>query len=216
MRALRTILFSIAAVAACSMAAAGDRIAIGFKAGTYGAGIDLTGRIIDWFSLRGTVNAVNTSRSYAETDVNYDADVRVGGYGLIADFHPLMGNFRISAGLLRNRNAIDLTAVPTQDVTIGNNTYPPALVGELDGAIRFKKNTPYIGIGYGSAAKSGLPVKFLLDVGVVQQGAGTASIVSSSGLVAPSDLRAEEAKIEDQIKSYKLWPVIALGLSIRL
>ncbi len=216
MRTLRALVCSVAVIAACSAASAGDRLGIGIKGGTYGVGLDLTGRIVDWFSLRGTVNAVNASRSYSETDVDYDADVKLGGYGVIADFHPLKNNFRISAGFLRNRNAIDLIAVPTSDVTIGGNTYPPALVGELDGSIRFKKNTPYIGVGYGNAAKSGHRVRFLLDVGVVHQGSGQATVTSSSGLVAPSDLRAEEAKIEDQIKNYKLWPVIALGISIRI
>jgi len=216
MKTARAMICSAAVLAACSLAAAGDRLGIGIKGGTYGVGVDLTGRIVDWFSLRGTVNAIDASRSYSETDVDYDADVELGGYGLLADFHPLRNNFRISAGFLRNRNAIDLTAVPTADVTIGDNTYPAALVGELDGSIRFKKNTPYVGVGYGSAAKSGHRVKFVLDVGVVQQGSGKASMTSSSGLVAPSDLRAEEAKIEDQIKNYKLWPVIALGLSIRI
>jgi hypothetical protein len=203
-------------MAVCSVAMAGDRVGIGIKGGTYGIGVDVTGHIVSWFNLRGTINAFDLSKSYSETDVNYDADVKLGGYGVFADFHPLGRNFRISAGFLRNRNSIDLTAVPTQDVTIGGTTYTPAEVGQLDGSIRFNRSTPYLGIGYGNAAKGLLRVKFLLDVGVVRQGAGTASITSSSGLVAPGDLRAEEVKIDDQIKDYKLWPVIALGLSIRI
>ncbi len=216
MRIGRAILVSFMVVAACSSVSAGDRVGIGIKGGTYGVGLDLTGRIVDWFSLRATVNAIDVSQSYSETDVDYDADVRLGGYGLLLDFHPLKNNFRISAGFLRNRNQIDLTATPTQVVIIGDTSYPPILVGRLDGSIRFKENTPYLGVGYGNAAKSGHRVRFLLDVGVVQQGAGTASLSSSAGLVSPDDLREEEDKIEAAIESYKLWPLIALGVSIRI
>lgn len=216
MRTGRAIICSLAMAAACSLATAGDRVAIGIKGGTYGIGVDVTGRILDWFSIRGTVNAIDVSQSYSETDVDYDAKARLGGYGVLVDFHPMRGNFRISAGFLRNRNKIDLTATPTQNVDIGDNTYTPAQVGELDGAIRFKENTPYIGVGFGNAAKSGHRVRFLLDAGVVQQGSGTVSLTSSNGGVSSDDLHKEEAKIEDDIKSYKLWPVIAVGVSIRI
>lgn len=218
MRFGRAIICSFLVIATCSVATAGDRLAIGIKAGTYGVGVDLTARVVDWFSVRGTVNALDLSQSYSETDIDYDAKLQLGGYGVFADFHPWKNNFRISAGFLRNRNKIDLTGIPTQDVTIGDNTYTPAQVGQLDGTIRFKENTPYLGIGYGNAAKGDHRVRFLLDVGVIQQGAGTATLTSSSPVAPPElldDLSQEEADIEDSIKDYKLWPIIALGVSIR-
>jgi len=31
---------------------------------------------------------------------------RLGGYGVLADFHPVRNNFRLSVGLLRNRNKV--------------------------------------------------------------------------------------------------------------
>ena len=134
---------------------------------------------------------------------------------MIADFHPLKNNFRLSVGYLRNRNKVDLVAVPTDDVTIGDTVYAPAQVGTLNGAIRFEDNTPYFGIGYGNGAMAGHRVRFLRDVGVVQQGAGSASL-TSTGVVAPADLQIEEADVEDQIKNYKFWPIISMGLSIRI
>jgi hypothetical protein len=195
---------------------AGDRIGIGVKAGTYGLGVDLTGRINDWFSIRGSVSQLDHSQSITESDIDYDSTLKVGGYGVMLDFFPLEGNFRLTAGLFKNRNKILLTGTPTSSIDIGNGTYTPAQVGTLDGDILFKSTAPYFGLGYGSAAHASGRVRFLLDAGVIAQGSGQATLTSSTGLVAPSDLQLEESQIEDDIKSYKLWPVVALGISIRL
>jgi hypothetical protein len=117
---------------------------------------------------------------------------------------------------MKNRNGIDLKARPTDDVEIGNTTYTPAQAGTLRGNVDFNDTAPYFGIGYGSAAKGPKRVRFAFDLGVLQQGSGDVSISSSSRLVSSDDLRQEEADLEDDIDNYKLWPVIALGISFRL
>jgi hypothetical protein len=88
-------------------------------------------------------------------------------------------------------------------------------VGTLDGDVTFKDSAAYFGIGYGFAPMASSRVKFVLDVGVMDQGAGEVSMGSSTGLVADSDLRLEEEEIEDDIADYDLWPVIAFGISFR-
>jgi hypothetical protein len=195
---------------------AGDRLGIGVKAGTLGLGVDLTGRVNNWFAVRGSINAIDVSRSYNDTDIDYDADLTLGAFGVLLDFHPLRGNFRLTAGLMKNRNQVDLRARPTNDIDIGVTTYMPAQVGTLRGKIEFKDTAPYFGIGYGDAAKGPGRIKFLLDAGVMQQGSGKVSLRASSGQVAQSDLRQEESDIEDDISSYKLWPVLAMGVSFRI
>ena len=216
MRRLRALLLLSIACLAGSTSFAGDRIGIGVKVGTLGVGVDLTGRANNWLSFRGTVNAVNLSQDYSETDAEYHADVDLGAYGLLVDFHPFKGNFRLSAGILGNRNQIDLLAEPTTDIEIGDNIYTPAEAGTLTGEVRFKETVPYFGIGFGSAAKGPGRVNFVLDVGVLQQGSGDVAIESSSGLVLPSDLEQEESSIESDIEGYKLWPVLAFGISFRI
>ena len=194
---------------------AGDRVGLGVKVGTLGLGADLTGRITSWFAVRGTVNAVDVSGTYEDTDIDYDADAEIGAYGLLLDFHPFKNNFRITAGMMKNRNAFQIVAAPTADVDIGDGTYTPAQVGTLDGDVSFKDSAAYFGIGYGFAPMGPSRVKFVLDVGVMDQGAGEVSMTSSTGLVADSDLRQEEQEIEDDISDYDLWPVIAFGISFR-
>jgi len=195
---------------------AGERIGIGVKVGTLGYGLDVTGRIVDWFSVRGSVNAIDVSRSYESSDIDYDGDLELGAYGVLLDFHPFRGDFRITAGLMRNRNEISLTADPSDDVEIGDTTYTPAQVGTLRGGVEFNKVAPYFGIGIGSAADGPGRIKFVLDVGALKQGSGDATLDASSSQVSRSDLKEEEDDIEDKISNYRYWPVIALGISVRI
>src|SRR5438093_93039 len=114
-------------------AMAGDRFGVGVKAGTLGFGADLTGRINNWLSVRGSVNAANFSHTYDKTDIRYDGDFRLGAAGVLLDVHPFGGNFRLTGGLMKNRNELRLRATPTSDVEIGGTTYTPAQAGTLRG-----------------------------------------------------------------------------------
>jgi hypothetical protein len=197
-------------------ALAGDRVGLGVKAGTLGLGVDVTGRFTNWLSVRGTYNKADLSRSEEVSDVDYDGDVALGAYGLLLDFHPFKGNFRISAGYLKNRTGVDMDAEPTVDTEIGDTVYTPAEIGTISGELDFDDKVPYFGLGYGSAAKGPNRVRFVLDVGVLSQGSGDVTLSNSTGLVDPDDLRQEEENAEDDIKDYDLWPVLAFGISFRL
>ena len=195
---------------------AGDRIGIGVKAGTLGVGLDVTVLMTDWFSLRGSLNGFDLSRGYTDSNVHYEGDFKIGAYGVLADFHPLRNNFRLSIGYMKIRNEVDLNAHPTADVEIGGTTYTPQQVGTLQGNLGFASSGPYAGVGYGSAPKGPHRVRFLLDVGLLRQGSGTVSLRSSTGAVTSTDLQKEERKIESDIGDYQWWPVLALGISFRI
>jgi hypothetical protein len=195
---------------------AGDRIGIGIKVGTLGFGLDLTGRFNDWVSMRGTYSQYDYKETVNESGNDYDGTLKLGAYGVLVDFFPMKGNFRLSAGFFKNRNELDMVSTPTVPVDIGDNTYPPAAVGTLTGNVQFKSYVPYLGIGWGNAARPGSRVRFVFDLGVMSQGAGVANLFASSGLVTPADLAIEEQTIEDDIKDYKLWPVLAFGISFRI
>jgi hypothetical protein len=207
---------AIMLVASMSPVQAGDRVGIGVKAGTLGLGVDVTGRVTNWFSIRGSFNTADVSTTDEVSDIEYDGDVALGAYGLLLDLHPFKNNFRLSVGFMRNRTGIDLTGQTTEDTQIGDNTYTPDEIGTLTGAVEFKEDVPYFGLGYGSAAKGPHRVKFLLDLGVLSQGAGEVSLSSSTGLVLQSDLEQEVQEIEEDIEDYDLWPVLALGISFRI
>ena len=210
------LVFGLLLLSCVTLAQAGDVIGIGIKAGTLGLGVDLTGRVNDWFSIRGTYSQWDYKKTLNESGNDYDGTFKLGAYGVLLDFFPAKGNFRISGGFLKNRNEIVMVSTPTAPIDIGGIPYEPAAIGTLTGNVQFNSGVPYFGIGYGSAARPGARVRFVLDVGVLSQGAGAVSLSSSTGLVDPADLESEQAQIEDEIKSYKLWPVLAFGISFRI
>jgi hypothetical protein len=71
-------------------------------------------------------------------------------------------------------------------------------------------------LGYGSAAKGPHRIRFLMDAGVLMQGSGNVTLKATGGGVSASDLQKEEQQIEDDIKNYDLWPVLAFGISFRI
>ncbi len=210
------LLFGLVLAIGAIPAQAGDRIGIGVKAGTLGLGVDLTGRVSDWFSVRGTLNKYDYDESVSEGDIDYDGTLKLGAYGVLLDFFPMKGSFRLTAGLLKNRNALDVSGTPTADIDIGDTTYTPAQVGTLAGDVQFKSTVSYFGLGFGNAAKAPGRVRFVFDIGILGQGAGDVTLSSSTGLVSAADLQEEEKQFEDDIDSYKIWPVIALGISFRI
>ena len=208
----------VLALVCCISAAAttwAEEYGIGIRAGTQGLGLEGAVGIKKWVSLRGGVYGLEVSRDFDEGGIDYEADLQLGGVGLLADFFPARGQFRISAGLFANRTEIGLTAIPTEDIEIGGTTYTPAEAGTLRGKIDFDSTAPYLGIGWGNVA-DGRRVGFLFDLGVLAQGSGDVSLSSDSGLVDPADFAAEIDEIEGEIEDYDLWPVISFGIAIRI
>ena len=203
------------ALGAAALPAAAVELGLGIRAGTYGIGADLGLAITDRFGVRVAGSALDVSTDYDETGVDYDADVELGGLGAFADWYPSRhGGFRVSAGVLSNRNEVDLTAVATDPVTIGDDVYPPEVLGSVFGTVEFDDTVPYLGIGWGRFTGE-KKLGFLFDLGVVSQGAGDVTLSSSTGIVEPADLEAEAARIEEDIEDYELWPVVSVGLVIR-
>jgi hypothetical protein len=215
---MKTRVFAVLLVMSCAAGTAvlaDAAFAVGAKVGTMGFGVDVTGRLNSVLSLRGTINGADIDHEYSSSDIDYDGKVKVGGYGLLLDIFPFKGEFRISGGVFKNRNTVDVEAQPTSPVTIGDNEYTPQQVGTLSGDVEFDDVVPYLGIGVGNAAGIGNKWKFLLDVGVMYQGPGDVSLQATGTGVSAADLSQEEADIEDDIEPYKVWPVIAIGVSYR-
>jgi len=199
---------------ALSPAAFAADFGMGLRAGTQGLGGEFGVGFIPWFGLRAAVSTLDVSVDYEDDDIDYDGTLMLGGYGLLADFFPMMGTFRLTAGWFSNRNAVEVESVPTAPIDIGNGVYDPAEVGTLYGDVEFDNSVPYFGVGWGNVAR-GKRLGFLCDLGVIRQGAGDVTLNSTTGLVDPNDLEAEAAELEDDIEDYEFWPVISIGMSIR-
>lgn len=188
-------------------------LGLGVKAGTLGLGVEGTVGLATGVNLRAGLNSFSYDYSDSASGINYDVDLDLKSYALLLDWHPFAGSFKLTAGVLSNRNGATMTATPTGSVTIGNTTYPASAVGQLRGEVDFKSSAPYAGIGWGNAAGKTRGLGFSFELGVLFQGAPEVTLTSTNPAVAQNDLDAEAREIEDDVSSFKSYPVISFGLS---
>jgi len=184
----------------------------GVKAGTLGAGVELTYAISPRFTMGVGINKFSSSTTDTTDGIDYDVDLNLQTVAVLANFHPFAGSFRITAGAMINSNELEMTADCSPTCEIGGTDYPEAAVGDLKATVDFNKFAPYAGIGFGHSASSGLG--FTLDVGVLMQGEPQVDI-SAGPLVSQADIAQEEANAEDDIKGFTMYPVISAGINFR-
>lgn len=188
------------------------------KAGTLGAGLDLGWAFSDSLDTRLSINAYSTDDTFNENNIEYQGDVDLATAGLLIDWRPGGGIFRITAGAYANNNEVGATGVPTGGTfEINGKIYNAADVGSLGGLIEFDSVSPYVGIGFGRMSKSGFT--FTADFGVLyQKPDARLSVVCGAALTAPecavlqSDVVAEQAQLNDELDDYRYYPVIAIGI----
>ena len=194
------------------------------KAGTLGAGLDVSKGISESLALRLQANALTYDRDITESDVDYSADLELKSVGLLLDWHPFSGVFRVSAGAYWNGNEATAVGRSTGGTyEINGVTYPSAAVGSLNGQIDFESVAPYFGIGFGSAPKAGRGMTFSFDLGVFYQGEPNVGLTAVCGVGVSAftctqiqnDVVAEEASLQDDLKDYKFYPVVSFGIGYR-
>ena len=213
-------ILNIALVAAALLAggqsALADGVAAGVKAGTLGGGVELTTNIIPMLlNARIQANGFRYNTTVNNTSVNYDAKLKLFSVGALADFYPLAGKFRITAGAYYNGNRLTLTGVPTAaSYTFNGTTYTAAQAGSVTGTMDFNKLAPYAGIGWGDAVSSGSPIGFNIDFGVLYQGKPKTTITATGATAGmATDVAAEKARLDSEVKKYKFYPVASVGIS---
>jgi hypothetical protein len=196
-------------------------VALGVKAGTLGAGLDLTVGLAPALNLRIGAQGFSISRTFTEEDVPYEGKADLMSGWLLLDIHPGGGGGRVSIGGVYSRNKIKGTSTASGTVTINGVTYSVANVGTIDGEAKANDLCPYVGLGWGNAVAPGSPLRFAFDIGVMYQGSPQISLTANPvnpALVPPSfytDLEQERLKVQDDASKYKFYPVVNLGLSYR-
>ena len=147
----------------------------------------------------------------ADDGYKYAADLNLRNMYYLVDYYPWAGTFRLTAGLFNNKNAIDLTITPTDTYTYGGRTYAADEIGILTGLIDFKKNVPYIGLGWGNPVKGG--VGFCMDIGVVFQDSPLVDL-SATGMLAPT--AEQDNVIAESLEGWKAYGVVSFGIKFRI
>jgi hypothetical protein len=201
---------------------AGERALI-LRAGSNGFGLDSATTFSDRLDLRVGGSFFNFSTDWDESGISYQAHLKLRSLSGLVDIHPIPGPFRLTGGVVYNKNRIESTAVPTTGTyELGGVTYPAAQVGTLSGVGRIgtRKWAPYAGLGVGRA-RGDRRAFFFLDLGVIFQGPPSIELTATGPLatdpVFQASLRAEAAEANADLEDgpYKYYPVLALGVGFR-
>lgn len=198
--------------------------ATGFTArgGTLGIGIEITQSIVPRVNARVGYNYFKYDYNTTKDGIPYEFDLRLRSANFFADFHPFVGSgFRLSAGLLYSKNRVDLTAQPSISYDIGGQTYTSDDIGTLTGKADLKDWPLYVGVGWGNAASGSIGLAF--DLGVAFSGSPAVDLNSAGGgltgaaaLELEQRLTTEEQNLEDDIKGFKFYPNLSLGISLHV
>jgi len=207
----KSLLLALGLSTATSMAHATDDLAVAAKVGTLGVGVELSTNIVPFFAnVRLQGNGFNYNTTITDTNVTYDAKLKLASVGLLADIYPFAGKFRVSGGAYYNGNKLDMHAKPLGAVVIGGTTYAnPAVNTKVD----FNKFAPYLGIGWGDAVAGGSPIGFSIEVGALYMGKPKTSITAPG--VAAADIAAEKQQLDKSLRNMQWYPVASIGMNFK-
>jgi hypothetical protein len=217
-----TKIVSILLVACTAGSAQARDVAATVDLGTTGLGLHLSTPLAAKLNGRIGVNIANTSYEGNTSDLGYDFKLKLKTVDALLDYHPFDSAFRLTGGVVYNGNKIDARAKPSGGTyTINNVPYNAATVGDLSSKIDFRKAAPYLGIGWGNAVKEA-GWSFGTDLGIMFQGTPKTQLASNNCTALPilcsrlaSDVAAENVKLGEEVKDFKFYPVIRVGLSYR-
>jgi hypothetical protein len=187
------------------------------KASTLGLGADLNLTMSDSMNARFGFN----SGSYysASSKINgYDSNVLLQTVNALVDWYPYQGSFRTTAGLFYNNNKASLKAIPgINGIVINGKSYPSTDVSSMESTMTFNAIAPYLGLGWGNPVAKDKGWGMTTDIGVLFQGTPTVDLVATctgtSCGTFPSDLAAEQARLQNEVKNFRFWPVVSIGIT---
>jgi hypothetical protein len=199
-------------------------VAVGAKVSTLGVGIDFTTPLTEKLNLRAGIQGFEYRVDVESDGVDYDdADLELFSGLMVADWYPFGGVFRITGGVLINDNKVSGTGKPAPGIvptfTVNDNVYNANNNDKLDAEISYNAVAPYFGIGWGNPVRKESNWFFFCDIGVVFMGSPDVAVSASGPLannaVFIADLEEERKDLEDDLDSYKYYPVISLGLNYK-
>lgn len=212
----------VAAVALALAHPAYAQVGVSGELGSTGIGTHATIPLTPSLNLRLGVNYLRYTHRGSTSDLDYDFKLKANTYDALLDWHPVKNSaFRLTAGLAYNGNRIDVHGHSNGagTYTLQGHTYSAADVGTVDGDVSFRKTAPYLGIGWGNAAKP-TGWNFSVDVGVLFQGSPTTTL-ANHGCSAPgavctqfaTDIARERQSLHDEANRLRTYPVVRIGFS---
>jgi len=187
-----------------------SRFSVGITGGTLGIGPEVSVQASRKIGVRASATFLSVSKEFEGDSLTYDGKAKLKSGGVMVDFRPTGGGFRLSAGARINGNRATATATPAGPVDIDGTIYTPAQVGTVNGGLDFKNLAPMLTLGYSGTNKG---LRFSIDAGAMFQGnPRVQNFTASGGGVSAADLAAERDSVQQDVDGYKVWPVLQIGL----
>lgn len=192
---------------------------VGLQASTMGAG-GLVALGSDQVTLRASGNILPFDIEMEASDVDYDISLPSPQFLATVDWYPGGSGFRLGGGVMISSEDLEIEAQLAQAVEVGGQIYTPEQIGSLFGVVENRSAAPYAGIGFGNPASGGR-VGLFVDLGVAFHGEPTVTLTAAEGTLSASpglqdDLAREADEIEDDLAVARFYPVLSIGLGIRL
>lgn len=193
-------------------------LAVAVKTGTLGLGGELTAKATSDINARVGFNRMDFDFDGSLANVDYDFGLDFRSYSFLLDWFVFDGPVRITGGLISMDHKLNLDAggASGEFQRIGDNIYDWANIGVLSGVAEVDGVAPYVGIGWGDILDGSKRWGFYSDLGVAFTESPKVSLAATGmppGLA--DDLKRESDEIEDDLKNFRFYPVLSVGLFIR-
>lgn len=217
----RIALASLAALLLGSNAQA--QVAVSADLGTTGAGVAVIVPMETYLNGRFGIHYFNTSSDKRAAAVDYATRGRLRQVDILFDWFIMdRSKLRLTGGVVYNASEIAATAKPGADgkYIINGQTFNAVDVGTLNGVVDFRKAAPYLGAGWGNPMARANSWHLMADIGVMYQGRGKATLASRgcastavTCLLVAAHVAADKAKFQEELDSYKFYPVARFGMA---
>ena len=211
-------------------------IGVGVKAGTLGAGVDLSVALTQTINARIGLTSVQIDSEQEtlsvgdpgfEQDMNTTLDADYGASGLLFDWYVFDGTFHVTAGMVKNNGAVGISGTLQTGVTytVGGQDFESTDInGNIGGDVSLGDSyQPYLGIGWGRKADDDPGFSLSVELGVAlldPQAQLQATVIPGGNFTGPfaqdeldAMLRDAEDNFESELNEFELFPVLSIGVN---
>jgi hypothetical protein len=210
-------------------------VGVGVKAGTVGAGAELSVALTQTINARVSLTQVNydfdetitieDSNNSANIDANVDMDF--GASALLLDWYVFDGTFHLTAGMMKNNSKIKINGTLQDNTVVFDGTSYDVSQDFEDPTIRGTVSVgesyqPYLGLGWGRKADDDPGFALSVELGVVlldpkvDLQAPTVSQSNPHGINQAdldADVNAAESDANKELSALEAWPILSIGLN---
>ncbi len=184
---------------------------VGVGVSTLGLTVTPQVRLDDRFGLRAPIGAFSASRSEDFEGNPFDGTLRLGGLGLLGDYHLPVGGLRVSAGAFASNYRV--TGRTSGEVDLGGTIFD----AEVDARITTRRRiSPMLVVGADFGGARGWSVS--TDIGVIftrMRGRFSGTQTGGDQDLFDRELQAYEDRLNEDLRDLSVLPFLSLAVTYR-